>query len=275
MQTNITFIGGGNMATAIIAGLIADGLPASSIEVVDPSPDACVRLRQRFGIAATTSPDQAMLHPVLVLAVKPQQLPEVARQLAAKLNSQLVISIAAGVRSADLSRWLGGYTRMVRTMPNTPAMVGAGMTGLFAGSGVSAEDRSQAETVLRAVGAVVWLDKESDLDWVTAISGSGPAYVFHFIEALEAAAREAGLSAGTARQLALHTVFGAAKLALEAGEEPAVLRVKVTSRGGTTERALASLSSDGFMDIVARAVQAAAARSQELGDELGKLTSEK
>lgn len=273
MQTDITFIGGGNMATAIIAGLIADGLPAGSIEVVDPSPDACERLRQRFGIAVNTSLDQAMLHPMLVLAVKPQQLPEVAHQLSAKLNSQLVVSIAAGVRSADLSRWLGGHTRIVRTMPNTPAMVGAGMTGLFAGLGVSVEDRSQAETVLRAVGAVVWLDKESDLDWVTAISGSGPAYVFHFIEALEAAAREAGLSAGVARQLALHTVFGAAKLALEAGEEPAVLRVKVTSKGGTTERALASLSSDGFMDIVAHAVQAAAARSQELGDELGKLTA--
>lgn len=272
MQPDITFIGGGNMATAIIAGLIADGLPASSIEVVDPSPDACERLRQRFGIAATTSLDQASLHPVLVLAVKPQQLPEVAHQLSSKLSSQLVISIAAGVRSADLSRWLGGHARIVRTMPNTPAMVGAGMTGLFSGSGVSAEDRSQAETVLRAVGAVVWLDRESDLDWVTAISGSGPAYVFHFIEALEAAARAAGLSAGTARQLALHTVFGAAKLALEAGEEPAVLRVKVTSKGGTTERALASLSSDGFVDIVTRAVQAAAARSQELGDELGKLT---
>lgn len=274
MQNNISFIGGGNMATAIIAGLIANGLPANSIEVVDPSSEACARLRQRFGIAAVTSLDQATLHPVLVLAVKPQQLPELAHQLGEKLSSHLVISIAAGVRSADLSRWLGGHARIVRTMPNTPAMVGAGMTGLFAGSGVGAEERSQAEAVLRAVGAVVWLDRESDLDWVTAVSGSGPAYVFHFIEALEAAAHNAGLSAETARQLALHTVFGAAKLALEAGEEPAVLRAKVTSKGGTTERALASLSGDGFMDIVARAVQAAAARSQELGDELGKLTPE-
>lgn len=272
MQSKISFIGGGNMATAIVAGLIADGLPAASIEVVDPSPEACARLSERFGIVAVTDLEQATLHPLLVLAVKPQQLPEVACRLGARLHDHLVISIAAGVRSADLSRWLGGHARIVRTMPNTPAMVGAGMTGLFAGEDVGVEQRSQAEAVLRAVGAVVWLDKESDLDWVTAVSGSGPAYVFYFIEALDAAARAAGLSAETARQLAVHTVFGAAKLALEAGEEPAVLRQKVTSKGGTTERALASFSSDGLMDVVARAVQAAAARSRELGDELGKLT---
>jgi pyrroline-5-carboxylate reductase len=271
MQNNITFIGGGNMATAIIAGLISDGLPAERIEVVDPSAEACERLRQRFGVATATSLDQAKLHPLVVLAVKPQQLPQVALQLASRLKLHLIVSIAAGVRSADLSRWLGGHARIVRTMPNTPAMVGAGITGMFAAPELSAEDRSHAEAVLRAVGAVVWLDREADLDWVTAISGSGPAYVFYFVEALETAAREAGLAVETARHLALHTVFGAAKLALEAGEEPASLRAKVTSKGGTTERAIASLASDDFMGIVARAVQAAAARSKELGDELGKL----
>jgi pyrroline-5-carboxylate reductase len=206
-----------------------------------------------------------------VLAVKPQQLPEVAKLLASRLNKQLIVSIAAGVRVADLARWLGGHERIVRTMPNTPAMVGAGMTGLYAAASVQEEDRSRAEGILRAVGSVVWLDNESDLDWVTAVSGSGPAYVFYFIEALEAAAKSAGLPAETSRHLALQTVFGAAKLALEAGEEPALLRARVTSKGGTTERGIASLESDGLMAMLSRAVESAAKRSSELGDELGRL----
>jgi pyrroline-5-carboxylate reductase len=267
----LTFIGGGNMATAIISGLIADGLAAASIEVVEPSDEAGGRLKQRFGIKVRTGLEHATLHPLIVLAVKPQQLPEVARQLAPRLKNHLVVSIAAGVRVADLTRWLGGHDRIVRTMPNTPAMVGAGITGLYAGKTVNEDDRSRAEAVLRAVGSVVWLDSESDLDWVTAVSGSGPAYVFYFIEALESAAKTAGLPAETARHLALHTVFGSARLALEAGEEPSVLRARVTSKGGTTERAIASLAADGLPDIVARAVRAAAERSRELGDELGRL----
>jgi pyrroline-5-carboxylate reductase len=271
MPNKITFIGGGNMASAIIGGLIADGASAESIEVVDVASETCDRLVQKFGVKAHTSLDQAHLHPVIVLAVKPQQLLDVARQLAPRLGHHLVVSIAAGVRIADLSRWLGGHARIVRTMPNTPAMVGAGITGMFAPAQVSAEDRSTAESILRAVGAAVWVEQESELDWVTALSGSGPAYVFYFIEAMEDAGIKAGLSAGVARRLALHTVFGAAKLALEAGEDPAVLRTKVTSKGGTTERAIASLDADGFMDMLARAVNAAAARSKELGDELGGL----
>ena len=270
-MNELTFIGGGNMATAIISGLIANGMDAGGIEVVEPSAEAGGRLKQRFGIQARSGLDQAILHPLIVLAVKPQQLPEVASQLAPRLKNHLVISIAAGVRVADLSRWLGGHERIVRTMPNTPAMVGAGSTGLFAGKAPGEDDRSRAEAVLRAVGSVVWLDSESDLDWVTAVSGSGPAYVFYFIEALEAAAKSAGLPAETARHLALHTVFGAAKLALEAGEEPSVLRARVTSKGGTTERGIASLESDGLTELVARAVKAAAERSRELGDELGGL----
>ncbi len=267
----LTFIGGGNMATAIIAGLIADGLSPDQIEIVDPSAEACERLQQRFALRAVNDLQQAALHPLLVLAVKPQQLPQVAAQLAPRLNRQLIISIAAGVRSADLSRWLGGHTRIVRTMPNTPAMVGAGVTGMYAMPGLPGEDRSAAESIMRAVGAVVWLNNEGELDWVTAISGSGPAYVFYFIEALEAAAIKAGMAANTAGHLALHTVFGAAKLALEAGEEPAMLRTKVTSKGGTTERAIASLTRDDLVGMVYRAASAAAERSQELGDELGKL----
>lgn len=259
------------MATAIIAGLIADGLPVNAIEVVEPSEEAASRLKQRFGIVVQTGLDRAVLHPLIVLAVKPQQLPVVAKELAPRLKHHLVVSIAAGVRVGDLSRWLGGHARIVRTMPNTPAMVGAGITGLFAPRTVNEEDRSRAEAVLRAVGSVVWLEQESDLDWVTAISGSGPAYVFYFIEALETAAKSAGLPAETARHLALHTVFGAARLALEAGEEPSVLRARVTSKGGTTERAIASMAADGLPGIVARAVKAAAERSKELGDELGRL----
>jgi pyrroline-5-carboxylate reductase len=267
----LTFIGGGNMATAIIGGLIADGMPAASIEVIDVASESCERLVQKFGVKAHSSLDQAQLHPVMVLAVKPQQLLDVARQLASRLRDHLVVSIAAGVRLGDLSRWLGGHARIVRTMPNTPAMVGAGITGMFAQAQVNAEDRSVAESILRAVGAVVWVDDENDLDWVTALSGSGPAYIFYFIEAMEDAGIKAGLSAETSRRLALHTVFGSAKLALEAGEDPSVLRAKVTSKGGTTERAIASLAADGFIDMLARAVTAAAARSRELGDELGGL----
>lgn len=271
MTNSITFIGGGNMATAIIGGLIADGTAAEFIEVVDVGSETCERLARQFGVRAHTSLDAAELHPVVVLAVKPQQLPDAARQLGPRLSEHLVVSIAAGVRVGDLSRWLGGHARIVRTMPNTPAMVGAGITGMFAHAEASVEDRSAAESILRAVGAVVWVNDESELDWVTALSGSGPAYVFYFIEAMEDAGIKAGLSAETSRRLALHTVFGAAKLALEAGEDPSVLRAKVTSKGGTTERAIASLTADGFMGMLARAVNAAAARSKELGDELGGL----
>lgn len=271
MTHSITFIGGGNMASAIIGGLIANGASASSIEVVDVASETCDRLVQKFGVKACTSLPQAHLHPVVVLAVKPQQLLDVAKQLGPRLGDRLVVSIAAGVRLGDLSRWLGGHARIVRTMPNTPAMVGAGITGMFAEAAIGAEDRSHAESILRAVGAVVWVGNESELDWVTALSGSGPAYVFYFVEAMEDAGIKAGLSAETSRRLALHTVFGAAKLALEAGEDPSVLRAKVTSKGGTTERAIASLASDGFMDVLARAVNSAAARSKELGDELGGL----
>ncbi len=272
MTDSITFIGGGNMATAIIAGLAGKGAAGEHIEVVDPSDDAHGRLVGRFGVTLRRDLAHAHLGRTVILAVKPQRLKQVAEQLASRIGDRLAVSVAAGVRVADLTRWLGGHERIVRTMPNTPAMVGAGITGLFAPERMDAEDRSTAESVLRAVGAVVWVDDEADLDWVTALSGSGPAYVFYFVEALEDAGIKAGLAEETARRLALHTVFGAAKLALEAGEDPALLRAKVTSRGGTTERAIASLTADGFADMLARAVNAAAARSKELGDELGGLS---
>jgi pyrroline-5-carboxylate reductase len=194
-----------------------------------------------------------------------------AAALARRLDGQLVLSIAAGVRVADLSRWLGGHARIVRAMPNTPALVQAGIAGLYAPPAVNQDSRSQAEAVLRAVGGVVWVDDEQGLDAVTAVSGSGPAYVFYFIESLEAAGEALGLNAATARQLALQTFFGAAKLALESGEEPAVLRQRVTSKGGTTERGLATMEAESVKAAIGKAVEAAARRSAELGDELGRL----
>jgi len=267
----VSFIGGGNMAGAIIGGLIASGTPPTDIEVVEINADARANLSARFGVVTHTDLSQARLHALVVLAVKPQNLPEVAAALASRLDGHLVVSIAAGVRVADLARWLGGHTRIVRAMPNTPALVQAGITGLYAPSGVSQDARSQAEAVLRAVGGVVWVEGESHLDAVTAVSGSGPAYVFYFIESLEAAAVAQGLPSVAARQVALQTLFGAAKLALESGEEPAVLRQRVTSKGGTTERGIAALEAAGVKQAIGQAVEAASLRSAELGDELGRL----
>jgi pyrroline-5-carboxylate reductase len=267
----VSFIGGGNMAAAIIGGLIASGTQPADIEVVEINADARARLAARFGVVTHTDVSQARLHALLVLAVKPQTLPEVAATLAPRLAGQLVVSIAAGVRVADLARWLGGHARIVRAMPNTPALVQAGVTGLYAPPAVGPDARSQAEAVLRAVGGVVWVDGETQLDAVTAVSGSGPAYVFYFIESLEAAALAQGLSAAIARQLALQTFFGAAKLALESTEEPAVLRQRVTSKGGTTERGVAALEAAAVGQAIAQAVDAASRRSAELGDELGRL----
>ncbi|MDQ1314008.1 MAG: pyrroline-5-carboxylate reductase [Pseudomonadota bacterium] len=267
----VSFIGGGNMAAAIIGGLISSGAQPTDIEVVEINPDARANLAARFGVVTHTDLSQARLHALIVLAVKPQSLPDVAAMLASRLDSHLVLSIAAGVRVADLARWLGGHTRIVRAMPNTPALVQAGISGLFSSPEVGQEARSQAEAVLRAVGGVVWVADEPQLDAVTAVSGSGPAYVFYFLESLETAAVTQGLSPEIARQLALQTFFGAAKLALESGEEPAMLRQRVTSRGGTTERGIFALEAAAVKPAIGQAVEAACRRSAELGDELGRL----
>ncbi len=267
----VSFIGGGNMAAAIIGGLVASGTQPIDIEVVEINADARARLAARYGVVTHTDLSQARLHALVVLAVKPQTLPEAAAALASRLDGQLVVSIAAGIRVADLSRWLGGHARIVRAMPNTPALVQAGIAGLYAPPAVNQESRSQAEAVLRAVGGVVWVEDEPQLDTVTAVSGSGPAYVFYFIESLEAAGVAQGMSPDTARQLALQTFFGAAKLALESGEEPALLRQRVTSKGGTTERGIAALEAAAVKLAIGRAVEAASRRSAELGDELGRL----
>jgi pyrroline-5-carboxylate reductase len=190
--------------------------------------------------------------------------------VAAAAGDVLFITIAAGIRLADLARWLGGRGRLVRAMPNTPALVHAGITGLYAPPGVAQGDRTTAETLLAAVGATLWFERESDLDVVVAVSGSGPAYVFYAIEALEAAARDLGLAEGASRSLALWTFVGATKLAIERGEDPATLRAQVTSKGGTTEAALKVLEASGVKGHFAAAVKAACERSRELGDELGK-----
>jgi pyrroline-5-carboxylate reductase len=267
----IAFIGGGNMATALIGGLLQRGFAASDMTVVEIQDEARTRLEQRFGVstAAAISADLGAAE-VLVLAVKPQQMREVARGLQPCIGKQLVITIAAGIRCDDLSRWLGGYGRLVRAMPNTPALVQSAITGLFAAAGAHAEDRARAERILSAVGDTLWLDQESQLDAITAVSGSGPAYVFYFMESLQQAAESLGFSTEHARKLAQATFAGAVKLAGDSDEPPATLRARVTSKAGTTERALQALEGDGVREAVVRAVSMAERRSRELGDEFGK-----
>lgn len=267
----ICFIGGGNMAGALITGLLQKGFQTAQIGVVEITAEGRARLEEKFGIAATDRLDQGCAgNDVVVLAVKPQQLAEVAAQLRPLLTGQLVISIAAGVRADDLSRWLGGYRRLVRAMPNTPAMVLAGVSGLYALPGVEAPLKQQAETVLSAVGGCVWLEQESGMDAITAVSGSGPAYVFYFMQAMQEAAAELGFNPEQARLLTQETFLGAAKLATHSDEDVAVLRARVTSKGGTTERALQTMEEGGVKAAVIRAIHAAAERSRELGDALGK-----
>ncbi|WBL64883.1 pyrroline-5-carboxylate reductase [Thauera sp. WB-2] len=271
----ITFLGGGNMASALIGGMIERGFAATDIAVVELGEQARAALAARFGVGVHASLDAAALAcDVLVLAVKPQQMKAALAPIAGRLQGQLVISIAAGLRLADLGRWLGTpeqpHARVVRCMPNTPALIGCGVTGLYADPSVDEAGRAAAERILAAVGSTVWATEEGQIDAVTAISGSGPAYVFHFIEALEAAGCALGFDQASARRLAIDTVLGAARLAASAEDSPAVLRQKVTSKGGTTEAALASLAASGWHDALVAAVSAAEARGRALGDELGK-----
>lgn len=269
-MANISFIGGGNMARALIGGLLAQGWQAADIRVVELDAERRRQLQQEFGISATEQLPAAAQADIVVLAVKPQQLRDVAIFLGSLLDRQLVVSIAAGVRSADLMRWLGGYGAVVRVMPNTPAQIRSGVSALYAAAGVSAAQKQQAERVLAAVGATVWLEQETQMDAVTAISGSGPAYVFYFIEAMQQAAAELGLPPEQARLLSLQTFLGASQLALQGSDTPAELRRQVTSKGGTTERALETMEDAGVKAAIVRAIHAAAQRSQELGDILGK-----
>ncbi len=267
----ISFLGGGNMAAALIGGLIERGFAASDLQAIDLNADARKGLETRFGVRTTECADaQALACDVLVLAVKPQSMREALAPIAGQLTTQLVLSIAAGIRVEALVRWLGGYRRIVRAMPNTPALVGAGAAGLFADASVTADERDAAARILGAVGSVAWLSSEPQVDAVTALSGSGPAYVFYFIEALIEGGEAIGLSRDVARALAIDTVLGAAKLAAASEDDAATLRARVTSKGGTTAAALASMERDDFKGLIARALAAADARGRELGDELGR-----
>jgi pyrroline-5-carboxylate reductase len=267
----IAFIGSGNMASALIGGLIKRGVAPTGIHAVDPGEEARARTSRQFGIATSASIDSTLADfDAIVLAVKPQVLKDVAEALRPVLSTQLVISIAAGIRASDLSRWLGGYGKIVRTMPNTPALIGMGVTGLAALAGVGDDAKALASKVLEAVGATVWFDDETKIDAVTAISGSGPAYVFYFIEAMQEAARQLGMDEAQGRALAVATFTGAAQLAAQSEEPAGVLRERVTSKGGTTAAALASFDASGVKEAIVRGTLAANARAKEMGDALGK-----
>lgn len=265
----ICFIGGGNMANALIGGLLGKHFAVSDISVVEIYAESRAKLQQQYGVRAVENLGVGIKgSDIIVLAVKPQQLREVAQQLAPLLEGQMLLSIAAGIRAQDLARW-SGTQNIVRAMPNTPALIQSGMTGLYALPEVSDAQREQAQQILSAVGETLWLSEEAQLDAVTAISGSGPAYVFYLIEALQSAALKLGLDADAARQLSLATFLGASKLATSSTETVDVLRARVTSKNGTTERGLLSLAHNHVADHIAQAAQAAADRSREMGDELG------
>ncbi|WP_250533039.1 pyrroline-5-carboxylate reductase [Caballeronia sp. AZ10_KS36] len=266
----IAFIGGGNMAAALIGGLIKRGVAPADIYAIDINDEARARTAKQFGIKTGAAIDATLAaYDAILLAVKPQVLRGVAEALAPHLARQTVISIAAGIRAADLSRWLGGYANVVRTMPNTPALIGMGVTGLAALPGVSDEAKALASQVLEAVGTTVWFDDEAKIDAVTAISGSGPAYVFYFIEAMQEAARALGMDEEQGRALAVATFTGAAQLAAQSSEPASVLRERVTSKGGTTAAALAAFDAQGVKDAIVRGALAAEARAREMGDEFG------
>ncbi len=272
----IAFIGGGNMATALIGGMLARGGAVDLFRVVEPLAEARARIAARFpGLAlfGECARDAVAGSALVVLAVKPQQMRQAASTLAPHLagaDAPVVLSIAAGIRLADLARWLHGHARLVRAMPNTPALVGKGISGAFAAPSVDAAGRALVSSVLAAAGEQVWVENEAMIDAVTGVSGSGPAYVFYFLEALETAARDLGFAPADARKLAYATFSGAIALAEASPAEPAALRAQVTSKGGTTERALASLEADAVKASIVAAVKAAALRAGELGDDFGR-----
>lgn len=271
-RQQIVFIGGGNMARSLAGGLVADGHPPERIRATDPDADQRDQIAGRLGIEVGDDNRAAVADAdVVVLAVKPQVLRDVAVDLGPVLAERgaLVISIAAGVRAGDIGRWLGFDGPIVRCMPNTPALLQSGITALYRNEHVDSDQRDAAESILRAVGTVIWLDDETLLDTVTAVSGGGPAYFFLLMEALEEAAVARGLTAGQARLLVIETALGAARMALESEDDPATLRANVTSRGGTTAEALAELERADIKAALDRAIGAAAARAAELGDRLG------
>ena len=271
-MNKLGIIGGGNMAESLIGGLLASGHKASAIQVSEPDKNRREQLSTKYGInCLDNNSTLAGQSDLLLFAVKPQLLRQVAEPLkqAVQAKQPLIISIAAGIRSSDLDLWLGGGLAIVRVMPNTPALVRAGASGLYANHLVNNLQRDLAESVLRSVGITVWLENEAQMDIVTALSGSGPAYIFRVIEAMEEAATQAGLERETSRLLAIETVLGAARLAIESNDSPAELRFKVTSPGGTTEKGLQQLELGNIEQLFANAINAAMDRSREMGDELG------
>ena len=267
--SRLAFIGGGNMASAIIGGLIRQGFPADHIDVVEPYEAQRHQLASQFALQPLASAGAGLQGAQLVVwAVKPQTFREAATACAPHTLHALHLSVAAGIRTDSMATWLG-TGRVVRAMPNTPALVGLGMTGLYARPEVRADERAMAQAVVATTGQFLWLPQESDLDAVTALSGSGPAYVFYFLEAMRRAGTEMGLDADTATQLAIGTFVGASRLAQDASEPPEVLRARVTSKGGTTYAALTALDAAGVGEAFVQAMHAAQRRARELGDEFG------
>lgn len=269
----VGFIGAGNMARSLASGLLKNGWGQNQVILSDPEPAQREAIETVLGVKAFADNSAvAAQADILVLAVKPQILADVAKTLASTVQKKkpLVISIAAGVRLEDIDRWLGGNLPIVRGMPNTAALIGSGASGLYANERVNETMRNQAESILRAVGVTVWLEDEYLMDVVTALSGSGPAYFFLVMEALEQAAIESGLDPRQARLLTLETAFGAAKMALEGHEEPSQLRRRVTSPGGTTEQAVKVLEGGGIRRLFKNAVEAAVSRAREIADMFGK-----
>jgi len=265
----IAFVGGGNMASAIIGGLIRQGLPAAQIEVVEPFAEARDKLKAQFGLAPQAQAGPALARAALVVwAVKPQTFKEAAAQARAHTGQALHLSVAAGIRSDSIAQWLGTQ-RIVRSMPNTPALVGKGMTALYARPGVSQQDKARVEQVVATTGESLWVDQENHLDAVTALSGSGPAYVFFFLEAMTQAGIEMGLSREQAYKLSVGTFVGASELARASDDPPEVLRQRVTSKGGTTYAAIISMEQDQIQAQFIKALHAARQRAKELGDEFG------
>lgn len=272
LNETLAFIGGGNMARSLIGGLLIKRLPTTQIVVADPSEPQRSQLAQQYGVRVTAdNSEAARLAQIIVFAVKPQELASVARKLAPAMNAMtsppLIISVAAGIRASDLQGWLNGVS-VVRTMPNRPALNGYGITGMYAAATVSAQQRELATHIMSAVGKTIWVEQETDIDVVTAVSGSGPAYFFLLMELMEAAGIELGLTPDVSRALVVETAFGAAYMARELGDAPAILRQQVTSKGGTTEAALQVFAAHDFPNLVAGAVKAAAKRSAELATQM-------
>ncbi|QWE30477.1 pyrroline-5-carboxylate reductase [Polynucleobacter sp. Adler-ghost] len=277
-NAHITFIGGGNMGRALISGLLNNGFETNQLSVVEANASTGLQLHQDFGVRIISALDQITFdfskNNVVVMAIKPQDFNVVAKSLSVKLKhatapGPLILSIAAGIRLKDMSRWLD-HERCVRAMPNTPALIGKGITGLFADAAVNIADRALAETICNAVGQAVWVHEEKLMDAVTAVSGSGPAYVFAFLEAMQSSGEKLGLDSDTARKLAYATLEGATQLAHNSDEHAGVLRERVTSKGGTTAAALDMLKQLDWHGALEKAIDAANQRGKAMGDELGK-----